>query len=181
MNCDPKGGESICHTVTGTSNVFSNLRGSLITAGVLLALDVLVYGSCLFSFFVGPIWLLVAIAKAIFRRNSWTLSTKRILIPMITLGIVFGNTVLQNGMARRHAEMIIKACTIYRADKGVYPTKLDELVPAYLSSVPRAKYDLFAGNFFYMIADEHLLMWVELPPFGQQVYDFEKAKWTHLD
>jgi hypothetical protein len=166
----------------GRVGVLRGLSGSLMTAGVLLALDVLLYGSFLFSFFVGPIWLLFAIAKAIVRRNNWALALKRVLIPLITLGVVFGNAWLQSRVARVNAELIIDACARYKTNTGVYPAKLGDLVPGYMRSVPRAKYALLWGDFFYMdYKDQHSLMWIEIPPFGRPFYDFEKAKWGFLD
>jgi hypothetical protein len=164
------------------NSVLRSLRGSLITAGILLVLDVLIFGSFTISFFVGPIWLLVAVAKAVFQRKNRPLAAKRIGIVLVTLALVFGNAWLEARMARANAELIIEACTRYQTDKGIYPTKLDDLVPMYLHSVPRAKYDLFAGDFFYLTyKGQHSLMWVAIPPFGRPDYQFEKAKWGYLD
>ena len=42
-----------------------------------------------------------------------------------------------------------KACEDFHTDKGKYPNKLEDLVPGYLSSVPRAKYCLMQGEFMY--------------------------------
>jgi hypothetical protein len=164
------------------ASVLRCLRGGLIVAGVLLVNDVLLSGSFLLSAFVVPIWLLLEIAKAIFGRNSRPATIRRILISLVTLGLVFGNAWLQSRMARANAERIIKACTHYRTGKGVYSTKLTDLVPRYLRSVPRAKYALIFWDSFYEVShDEHTLMWVEVPPFGRPYYDFEKAQWRFMD
>jgi hypothetical protein len=158
------------------------IRGSLICAGVLLGVDIVVYGSFLFSMFVGPIWLLIAIARAIMHRRDWRLSVTRVVIPLVTLALVVGNAFLQSGIARANAERIITACTQYRASNGVYPKTMDVLVPKYLDSVPRAKYALVLGEFSYSELDgQHSLMWVSTPPFGRPYYNFERARWGYLD
>ena len=157
------------------SSIFGGLRGSIIIAAVLLLMDGVFYGCFLLSFFIGPIWLLFAIVKAVIRRNKWLLSIKRILIPLVTLGVVFGNAWLQARTAHANAELIIHACTQYQIDKGQYPKTLGDLVPEYLHSVPRAKYALSFGGYDYFCNkyDGQLpLMWVELPTIRSSVLRF---------
>jgi hypothetical protein len=162
--------------------IFARLHGSVIIASMLLLVDVIASGSFLLSFSVGPIWLLFAIFKVIVRCNDRPLAIKRIFIVLVTLGFVFGNAWLQSRIARSNAVLIIHACADYQAKNGVYPETLGELVPAYLHSVPRAKYALIFGDFYYIgYHGEHSLMWVEIPPFGRPYYMFEKAKWGYLD
>lgn len=161
---------------------FRKIRASLIGAGVLFGVDIVIYGSFLFSVFAGPIWLLVAVAKAIFRRSDWGVSVARIVIPVVTLVLVFTNASLQSRMARANAERIIDAATRYGAATGAYPKTLDMLVPKYLDSVPPAKYALAFGDFMYTeFKGEHTLMWVSVPPFGRPYYKFEQARWGYLD
>ena len=158
------------------------IRGTLICAGVLLGADIVVYGSFLISILVGPIWLLVAVAKAIFRRGDWRVSVARVVIPVISLALIFGNASLQSGMARENADKIIDAATRYRAITGTFPQTLELLVPKYLDSVPPAKYALTFGDFMYTeFKGEHTLMWVNVPPFGRPYYKFEQGRWGYLD
>lgn len=169
-------------SIENEAGFLRKIRGTLICAGVLLGVEVVVYGSFLFSIFVGPIWLLVALAKAIFRRGDWRVSVTRVVIPVITLGLIFGNASLQSRMARVKAERIIDACTQYRTVNGVYPKTMEALVPKYLDSIPRAKYALVLGEFSYSESDgQHSLMWVSTPPFGRPYYNFEQARWGYLD
>jgi hypothetical protein len=157
-------------------------RGTLVCAGVLLGADIVVVGSFLFSILVGPIWLLVAVAKAIFRRTDWRVSVATVAIPVITLALIFGNALLQSRMARANADKIIDAATRYKATAGSFPKTLDMLVPKYLDSVPPAKYALTFGEFMYTeFKGEHTLMWVSVPPFGRPYYKFEQARWGYLD
>jgi hypothetical protein len=158
------------------------VRGSLIGAGVLLGIDVVVSGSFLFSMLLGPVWLLVAIPKAIIHRRDWRVSVTRVVIPLVTLVLVFGNASVQSRMARATAERIINACTRYQATNGIYPKTLGILIPKYLDSVPRARYALIFAEFRYWeLNGQHTLMWVSVPPFGRPYYKFEEARWGYLD
>lgn len=172
-----------------------DIRGSLIGAAVMLGLDGVLNGSFLLSIFICPIWFFVALFKAIGDWKGWPISVARIIIPPVTLALVLGNTWLQSQVAQAHAQQIIEASTRYQAMNGVYPKTLDELVPKYLDSVPRAKYAL-SGEFFYWVCPnrfplacarigakdgQHMLMWVKVPPFGRPVYNLEQARWGYLD
>src|SRR4029077_12640957 len=159
----------------------SDLRGSLVLGALLLGYDVLT-GSYLMTLFGGPIWLLVSLIKALIRRNNWSLSLYRIVIPLVTMGLVFANARLQSKIARSHAELIIQACKQYQKSHGIFPPTLHALVQEYLRSVPRAKYSLIFGDYWYSEwKGRHDLMWIEIPPFGRPYYIFEEARWGYLD
>jgi hypothetical protein len=157
------------------------IRGTLIGAFVLLAFDVF-YGTFI-SAGVCPIWFLVSLVKAIKKRPGWVISLSRIVIPVITLAIVVGNAAIQSKVANANAERIIVACEQFRTATGKYPNQLGELMPKYLSSIPRAKYALAFSDFRYRsLGGNHLLMWDERPPYGRRSYDFEHRKWRyHVD
>lgn len=154
------------------------IRGSLLGGFVLLAFDVL-FGSFI-SAGVCPIWLLVSLVKASKKRPGWEIGLSRIVIPVLILAIVAGNAAMQSKTANANAERIIVACEQFRAATGKYPNQLDELVPKYLSSIPRAKYALMFSDFRYRNLDgNHQIMWDERPPFGRRIYDFELRKWRY--
>jgi hypothetical protein len=164
------------------TSAIDGLRGGLILAALLLGYDAMLSGSFLLTLFVGPIWLLVAITKTLIRRNNLSLSMKRIVIPLVTMGIVFANAWLQSRIAHVNAELIIHACTQYQKSHGTFPPTLQALVPEFLSSVPRAKYSLVLGDYFYSEWEgKHDLMWVQIPPFGGPYYMFEEARLGYLD
>ena len=85
--------------------------------------------------------------------------------------------------AEHHSADVIAACQAYRVRHGMFPATLQQLVPEFLPSVPRAKYTLAYGEFTYWAssADAHTLMYVALPPFGRRLYHFEQGTWTQLD
>lgn len=151
---------------------------------ILLANDVVVSGSYLMSFLVIPIWFVGAIVRAAIQRPGWVLSMKRIAIPLIIGGIVCGNAWLQNSIAQSRFDVVVQACKQYQKDKGHFPGKLEDLVPSYLPSVPRAKYCLMFGEFDYFGGSgdsSPMLMWTELPPFGRPYYDFKNGRTGYLD
>lgn len=81
-----------------------------------------------------------------------------------------------------NAARVVAACEEFRAVNGRFPRTLNELVPQYLPSVPRAKYCLHYGEFAYFLNDGHaLLVWCVVPPYYRAIYDFETRRWSHLD
>lgn len=90
---------------------------------------------------------------------------------------------LHAATAESHAAVVIEACRAFERSHGTLPARLEELVPEFLPSVPRAKYTLAWGEFTYSASDtkRHTLMYVALPPFGRRIYHFENARWSQLD
>jgi len=158
------------------------IRGSLVGAFVMIAWDAVVSGSFTASIFVCPVWCVVSLIKAVIQRPGWKIGLSRILVPALTLGLVLGNAALQSRIAGANAERIIGACEQFRDANGRYPGQIEELVPRYLGSVPRAKYSLAFGEFkYWSLEGKHRLMWVAIPPFARRIYDFERRKWGSLD
>jgi hypothetical protein len=161
-----------------------SLRGGLILACVLLLMDG-ASGNCLFSLSTGPIWFLIGILigtwRSIRRRGNWRLTLARILLPIVTVALAVGNASLQKSITRHNASEIIVACEHYHAATGEYPYQLEDLVPAYLHSIPRAKYALVMDTFqYFRYQNRHQLGWFDVP-FGFHTYDFEKAQWSSGD
>lgn len=160
------------------------IRGSLILALMLILYDAVINGSYLLSFFICPIWFVVALVRAARGRASPVVAVARMLIPVVTGLMVFMNAGVQNRIAKRNAVRIVEACEQYRKDTGNYPKQLDELVPQYLSSIPPAKHCCMWNKFSYQANFEQpytMLDWVELPPFGRPTYNFEERRWGYLD
>lgn len=136
-------------TPSGWWSVVAASRLSLLGAAVSLCLDVGMDGSYMFSILACPFWFLASVIKNLIERPGWRVALLRIAIPPLTLGIALGNTALQWKIAETNADRIIKACEQFHVANGRYPKTLDELVPQYLPSVPRAKYCLL-GVFWYV-------------------------------
>ena len=102
----------------------------------------------------------------------------------LVLGLAaFGTARFHAATAETHAASVIEACRAFEARRGPLPNRLDDLIPEFLSAVPRAKYTLAWGAFTYSTAapNRHTLMYVTLPPFGRRVYHFEENRWSQLD
>jgi hypothetical protein len=81
-----------------------------------------------------------------------------------------------------NARLIIKAVEAYRVGQGKYPERLEDLVPQFLSKVPRSAVRLTSTKYYYLHhKDYHSLMWAEAPPFGRRTYKFETKEWSHID
>ncbi|MHB1037554.1 MAG: hypothetical protein ACYC35_22030 [Pirellulales bacterium] len=156
------------------------IRVSLAIACLLLAWDVAETGSFLMSLLFCPIWFLASVLKNAIQRPGWRLAFLRIAVPVLTLGLVFANDAIQHRVAEANASRIIAACEEFHAANGRFPESLDELVPRYMPSVPRAKYCHLYGEFVYFNGTPRL-MWYVVPPYGRKDYDFETRRWGYLD
>lgn len=152
------------------------IRGSLILSLALIFLDGVLFGGCFTTFFICSIWFVVALFRGALGNASAAVSWARILLPAFTALLVYANYNLQEKIALSHAAIIIQACERYRTDNGTYPKELPDLVPRYLSAVPRAKYSL-ESNFIYSSSDEttHLMFWKDL--LHPRFYDFREQLW----
>lgn len=159
------------------------LRGSLICMFVIVLYDVALTGSYVFAVLVCPIWFLVAVILEFVQPPTWKVAIAQVLMPIVTLAIVLANSSLQGRIARANSERLIKVCERYRADHGDYPERLDQLVPDYVSAVPRAKYCCAFGAFSYWNFEgpNAFFWWVELPPYGRRTYDLDSKKWGYID
>jgi len=152
----------------------SDIRGSLILSLVILFLNVGVTGDYFLACVFCSIWAFVALIRA--TSGSALVATVRILIPIVTGVLVYWNFVVQEQISLSNAAIIIQACEHYHSDNGAYPEKLTDLVPRYLSSIPRAKYSLGSDNFTYTGSDQAFLMYWK--QFGwPRFYDLRKRYW----
>jgi hypothetical protein len=157
------------------------IRGTLICAVVLVFIDVVLDGSYLFSEITCPILLVVGAIRAIARRENVGVVAARLLIPVVTLLLVVANYYLQTSIAMANAARVIEACEHYRQANGVYPERLGDLVPSYLSSVPIAKYCWLYSEFQYIGSVPQTLLWYDCPPYGRRIYLFERNEWHFVD
>jgi hypothetical protein len=161
---------------------------SLVGAGYLLLFDVLYGGSFLLSIVFCPIWLFVSLIRN--GKTEWRLALFRIAMPVLILGIALANTFIQWKIADTNGERVVRACEAFHSDNGRYPKTLNELVPRYLPSVPRAKYSA-DGNFFYSnleLPDEppgeppkEAILWWNKIGLLRRMYSFERKEWRELD
>ena len=157
------------------------VSGTLICSLVIALLDVVVDGSYIFSAGACPISFFVAVVRTIARRPSLGVAAARVLIPLVTGLLAVANYSLQTRFAMANAARLIHVCEHYHKANGTYPERLGDLVPHYLSSVPRAKYCCSRSEFGYCGPPHPTLFWWECPPFGRRVYLFETGQWRYVD
>jgi len=101
---------------------------------------------------------------------------------MLVIVVTVTWIVANNALAARRADALVAALHRYEARHQRLPDSLQALVPEFIPAVPRAKYTLMFGDFLYYASErQHVLMWVMIPPFGRQLYDFERRRWRTLD
>ena len=142
----------------------------------------MINGSYLFSLLVCPIWFLVSIITSAVQHRMENSLFAGSAVPALTLGLVLTNNAVQGKIAGANAARVVTACEAFHAATGEFPKTLDELVPRYLPSIPRAKYCLLFGKFMYFNNGQHpILVWCAVSPFGKKVYSFEDRRWSYLD
>lgn len=93
-------------------------------------------------------------------------------------------TRFQLAVVHRRAERVAAACSRYRAERGVYPDRLEDLVPAYLPEVPSSNVALMATSFHYSLRakEPDTLPWLwyhDFPGGPRSSYNFRTGLWTH--
>jgi len=157
------------------------VRLSVGAAVALLAWDTGITGSCVASLILCPIWLVASLAKTAIQGPGWKLRVLRAAFPAVTLGVAVANSAFQLRVAETNAARIVAACEEFQAAHGRFPDSLEQLLPRYLPSIPRARYSLLFGEFVYVNLGKPMLVWYIVPPFGRKVYDFEIRRWRYID
>ena len=161
---------------------YRGIRVSIVIALILLAWDAVLNGTYILSAMVCPVWILFSVVKNLSQTSHWKLTLVKIMIPVFTLGLVLANDSVQSRIAKANAARVVAACEQFHVDYGRFPQSLDELVPRYIPSVPRAKYCLDYGRFLYWNYDGNpMLVWYAVPPFGREVYNFKNRTWGYID
>lgn len=126
----------------------SPIAGHILIATLLLFLEVCVgIGMVGMSvgFFVAGIAFLRAVKWKDLRRHLLRVSAVYVLLFVGTAVAIAWNS----SLARKRAEPVIAAVERFRADHGRYPGTLNELVPAYLSSIPRGGFTWISRQYWY--------------------------------
>jgi hypothetical protein len=169
-----------------------SLRRTALVLAAIYLLDPVMVGQGLWSLLIAVVGLVVLLVAAIWAtvRGARSRARSRLLRAgmYLLLGVAAVATQAAHlATARSRAEQVISACKAYQAQHGAYPDRLEDLVPAYLRAIPRAKYTLAWGRFTYWnlsSAEEgphHVLMYVAMPPFGRRLYHLEEERWSALD
>lgn len=114
----------------------------------LLAADIGICNFIFFSIQFCPFWIIGECLKSAMDRPGWRVALIKISIPTVTMGLVLGNGIVQYRISEANAAKIISACQEFFIVNGGFPNALEELVPRFLPSIPRASYSYY-GDFVY--------------------------------
>jgi hypothetical protein len=152
------------------------LRPTFIIAACLYVFDGLVVGQgvlgvfvFLVAFFAGGIRILLALHKR--DRVQARVRAARVGVYFLMAVAIIATIYVNNRLARRQAERVIAACQQYESKYHRLPDRLQQLVPEFLPSIPRAKYTVLYGDFTYFVSHErnHHLYYVAFPPFARAI------------
>ena len=166
---------------------FNNLKRETILSGLgaifIFTFDSFVLGSPMFSVFA-LIYLLVYLIPftliSIKNKPKLRFFGYKFVIYTILVISSFGFHSYDISLAEQRAEVIISAIDQYYQDKGHYPDTLYNLIPAYITEIPRPR--IAPGVFYYVgVPEDPHLMYADMPPFGRVSWSFKNKEWIHLD
>jgi len=160
------------------------IKGSILTAIALFVVDsfVMNQGIAVIALFVILFWLLPKSAILKYKKQSPKTSLIKAGIYGLMALAIFSTIYANNKIAKHRANNLINVIEHYHQSTGQYPQTLNELVPAYLPKVPRAKFTLVFGDFYYHnYKGDASLMYIALTPLGRPRYDFSSKAWGNID
>ncbi len=163
---------------------FRQVRGSLLKAVLLYAVDVHITGGMLaWLMLVGLVFYMIPVTLLSFR-NRALMKQRAVEVGIygVMALIIVSTVALNNHIAHQRANDLIAACNQYHAKYEKFPDKLDDLVPEFVSEIPGAKPTLFSNRFRYVARPGwHALSYVQIPPFGGALYTLEEGRWSSFD
>jgi hypothetical protein len=84
-------------------------------------------------------------------------------LPLFLMLTVAASIFAGANVAERDAQRIADACDSFRENNGRYPERLDELVPRYMSEIPRVGFSWYEFV-YYPSGVGHELVWMVYPP-----------------
>ena len=159
----------------------SSLRPVLVFAGLLFVMDALVVNAVCLSLLVGIFQVVVGLPLLFLKQDGQRQRLRNIGIFVGVLVMVHVMVKVNAYIAPVHADRLIEAIESYRAATGVYPKKLDDLVPKFIDHVPCAQYTL-GGNFVYTGGGtaEPPTLWYNPHGMDHRIYRFKTKDWGYL-
>jgi hypothetical protein len=167
-------------------SLWQSVRVSVFLAICLFIIDAFLLGTVAIAALATPVIVLWMLPKTLFalnRKDELLIRSMKTCVYTIMVVAVIAAYVGNDRMARNGAEEIVAAVNQYKGDLKQYPVSLNELTPKYLGHIPRAKYTLNYGEYYYRL-NEHgqaTLMYHVLPPFKRRVYRFAHQNWITID
>ncbi|HKU70006.1 MAG TPA: hypothetical protein VJQ51_04125 [Burkholderiales bacterium] len=163
-----------------------SLKGTLIVCGLILALDVFGIGAPMLAVYAGLALVLWLVPRIFFVRDQSELRRHRTRVALATAAMIVVDAaayVAGEVIAERRVNTVADALVRYNVERNGYPLRLQDLVPAYLPAIERAKPQaLMSSPPTYLYHPEGPgLMYVSIPPFGRRVLNVATREWTDLD
>lgn len=154
---------------------------SIFIAVALYYLDAFVLGQgfiAIASLIAVVIWLLPKMVLLVRARQRATRGAYNVVIFAVLTAAVMLTININGEMAQTRADRLVDRIEMFRAMNGRYPLQLGELVPRYMERIPPAKHTLAFNKFIYLKDDDRvMLMYVDVPPFDRNTYDFVNRRW----
>jgi hypothetical protein len=148
--------------------------------------DWLVMNVPLFGCLAAGLLALVVLVLGLLRRKSRKPMARLLmalsLASILSIGLTAITVRFNWHMGQKNAERIVEAVRAFQKDHGnAYPESLEALVPEYLDRVPHSRIGIMWSYRYWIDNDRASLMWIQIPPFGRQGYDFAEDRWWTLD
>jgi hypothetical protein len=153
----------------------------LMFAGCFFVMDALMVNAAFLTLLAGIFQGVVGLPLLFLKQDGQYQRARNIVIFASAFAMVVVMVKVNEYVAPLRADQLIKAIERYRADNGVYPKKLEDLVPKFIDHVPCAQYTLY-GKFFYTGGGtaEPPMLWYNPHGMDHRGYRFETKDWWYL-
>ncbi len=152
----------------------------------MMTFDALVLGIPSFGFIISFFIILASLISSLiflFKNKTYSkLFAIKAGIYFIALICIIGIFRFNAYIGKKNSKIVIGAINTYYAEIGIYPERLNQLMPSYLENLPNCAYRIIDRKYRYIYSKEHhYLIWAEAPPFGRRIYNFKTEEWRYLD
>ncbi len=160
----------------------ASLLSVLIVAALLFVMDALMVNAVFLSLLVGIFQVVVGLPLWFLKQDGRRQRLRNIGIFLGVLLMVVVMVKVNAYIAPLHAHRLVEAIETYRSATGVYPQKLDDLVPKFIDHVPYAQYTI-GGHFWYVFGGkaEPPMLWYNPHGMDHRIYHFKTKDWGYLD
>jgi hypothetical protein len=159
----------------------SSLLSVLIVASLFFFFDAVMMNVVCLSLLGGIVQVMVGLPLLFLKQEERRQRLRNIGIFLGVLVMVVVMVNVNAYIAPLHADRLIEAIESYRAATGVYPKKLDDLVPKFIDHVPYAQYTI-GGIFWYTGGGttEPPTLWYNPHGMDHHTYYFKTKDWHYL-
>lgn len=155
------------------------------TAACLVIFDTFILGSptlAILTLAVLVFWMKPWALMSLKRKELFELRAIQLAVYVVVVVASLSAYSANNHLATDRADEVISAVDRFHSKHKHYPPSLKELVPEYAKEIPRAKYTLIFGSFYYNDSGgKPYLMYYGWPPFEKRYYNFALKTKTVAD